>query len=426
MRRRFPPAPPTRTASVDLRSTTLPNGMRVISERVPYAMSVAVGIWINAGSRHDTISGTAHCLEHMVFCRSAMHTEAQRSRLLDGIGAYANATTSKDYTCYFARGLAEHFSRLANLLVELVFAPAFTERDLERERRIIVEEIRSYLESPDEYIDETLDATLFGTHPLARPIAGTLESIQHITYADVVAFHRQHYRASAATVIVAGPLSHEQVVEQIEQAVTRWHSNATMETRGSTQKAPRPRTAKRQVLYVHAQQAHIAWGVYRRLPSRRERLELALLSMLLGESASSRLARRVREQNALAYAISSSLQEWSDGATLALYAATSMEHLKRTEEALRREIACLRREPPTQAELRRAKEQLNAELLLGAESTLDRIHMLAHLALVGREVEPVHETLAAFDHISIEDLCDLAWQLGQPDLWSSVVLMPKV
>lgn len=157
----------------------LSNGIRVISDKVPHVQTFALGIWVECGSRDDTLPGIAHMLEHVLFRRSQRYTGTERARLVESLGAYLNASTSKEQTCYYVRGLAEHVERLADLLIELVFAPAFTATDIEKERRIILEELRAYDDDPEEVVCDHLEAVLFGSHPGASDCGRGCECRTH-------------------------------------------------------------------------------------------------------------------------------------------------------------------------------------------------------------------------------------------------------
>ncbi|KXB97243.1 MAG: hypothetical protein AA908_08040 [Chlorobi bacterium NICIL-2] len=399
--------------------TELPSGLRVITDTVPYARTVALGVWVECGSRHDTSAGIAHMLEHVLFRRSRRTSGMARSRRVEELGAYLNASTSKELTCYDVRGLAEHLEQLVDILFELVFAPAFTPRDVEKERAIIAEEIRSYEDDPEEVVCDALDELLFGSHPLAHPIAGTLDSVAQITASDLEAFHRTWYVGSRCAVIASGPIEHHALVEIVERALERW--SVPSGTRPMSSTPPRRRSPQRRILPRTFQQAHCALGIRVVGAQHPSRHGLAVLNVLWGDSSSCRLYRRVREQRALAYNVYSTLQLWSDCGELTIYAGTHPDRVAATLDAITDEIARLGTAAPTAAEFRRAQQQLRASLVMSTESLSARMHALARMVLEEKRLEPIEAGIESIENTTLEQVQSLAASISDPSQWSVVV-----
>ncbi|MCX8050687.1 MAG: insulinase family protein [Chlorobi bacterium] len=420
MRKRLPSHQMRRAASTMPQCTTLSNGIRVVTDQVPFVRSVALGVWLDCGSRDDTLPGTAHVLEHVVFRRSRRYSGTERSRVVESLGAYLNAATTKEQTYYYVRGLAEHFERLADVLVELAFAPAFTRADVEKERRIVAEEIRSYDDDPEEVVCDRLDELLFGSHPLARPIAGTLETLGEITPAVLADFHRQQYIGHRCVVVASGPLEHERVVEVVARLAERWNVPAGS-TSAATDRPPRKRPPRRVRIERTFQQAHCAFGIRTDGARSKERHALALLNVLLGDSASSRLYRRVRERRALAYAVYSSLQLWSDCGELTVYAGIKTDRTDEAIAAIEDEIARLASVPPTAAEFSRARQQLRSSLLMSTESLSARMHAIAHMVLVEGQLQPLEAIVSAVEDVTLDEVRQVAHRYGKVEQWSQVL-----
>jgi len=399
--------------------TELPVGVRVITDTVPHVRSVALGIWIECGSRHDTIPGIAHMLEHLVFRRSQRTSGTARSRRIESLGAYLNASTSKELTCYYVRGMAEHVPKLVDILFELVFAPAFTDRDVEKERAVIIEEIRSFEDDPEEVVCDALDQLLFGRHPLAHPIAGTHASVFRISPEALYDFHRAWYVGTRCAVIASGLIEHNTLVDLTSQALERWNVRSGIAL-GSV-RPPRSQSPKSRTFTRSFQQAHCALGI--RIPGAQhvDRHAYALLNVLFGDCSSCRLYRHIREQRALAYSVYSTLQLWSDCGELIVYAGTHPDNVDETLDTLTSELVRLRTVPPTAAEFHRAKQQIRSSLVMNTESLSARMHTLARMVLEERSLEPIETSIESIQHVTLEQVQTLAHQLSNPSDWSVVI-----
>ncbi|MCX7937175.1 MAG: insulinase family protein [Chlorobi bacterium] len=420
MRKRTTPLFRTPSVSHAPECTVLPNGMRIVTDTVPHARSFALGIWITCGSRNDTIPGIAHMVEHVLFRRSQRYSGMERAHRVESLGAYMNASTSKELTWYYVRGLAEHFEPLADMLVELVYAPRLTKRDVQTERRIIVEEIRSYDDDPEEVVCDVLDTLLFGTHPLSHPITGTVETVERITLEDIESFHRAWYTGVSSAIVVSGPFEHSSVVECIERIIARWQIPQGIDNH-AVSPSPPLLPPQQKVIQRSFQQVHCAFGIRTSGAQSPDRHALAMLNVLLGDSVSSRLYRRLRERRGLAYTVYSSLQLFSDCGELVLYAGTRPDKLDTTVAAIVEEIERLQTIPPTTAEFRRAREQVRASLVMSTESLSARMHAIARMLLEERSLEPLDAIVAAIERTTIEQLHTVAAQLSTPEAWSRVL-----
>ncbi len=403
------------------KQTVLSCGIRLITDYVEHVRTVALGIWVDCGSRNDTIPGIAHMLEHVLFRRSVRYAGTERTRVAEMLGAYLNASTSKEVTAYYVRGLAEHAERLADVVAELVFAPAFTERDVEKERDVIIEELRAYDDDPEEVVCDQLDRVLFGRHPLAHPIAGSIESVRRIGVADLSAFYKQWYTAANSAIIISGPIRHDEAVAMFERVLSRWRPLASAGAH-SQQRPPRRRGTGSRVRIDRAfQQAHCAFGIQTPGAQSTQRHAYALLNILLGDSASSRLYRRLREHRGLAYTVYSSLQLFSDCGELLIYAGIRPDRAAEAIAAIEAELERLGRQPPTATEFRRARQQLRASLLMSTESLSARMHAIARMLFEENTLEPLDAIATAIEQTPLEQVCDLARQLSDTEKWSLVL-----
>ncbi|RYD06797.1 hypothetical protein N752_02355 [Desulforamulus aquiferis] len=195
----------------------LPNGVRILSQQVPHVRSVALGIWVDVGSRDesDSTAGISHYIEHMLFKGTHNRTAKQIAEELDAVGGQLNAFTTKEYTCYYAKVLDEHFGLAVDILTDMLFNSKIDEQDVEREKNVILEEIKMYEDAPDELVHDMFAKTIWSGHPLGRPIIGTTETVSSFTFEDLRSFMKSNYTPHRLVISVAGNVSHQQVVEKL-------------------------------------------------------------------------------------------------------------------------------------------------------------------------------------------------------------------
>ncbi|MCS6966849.1 MAG: insulinase family protein, partial [Candidatus Kapabacteria bacterium] len=289
----------------------LPNGIRIIAEHIPSAYSVALGVWVLAGSRDEdpSFNGLAHLLEHLVAGYSQRHTSRQLAFAFERLGTEVNAYTTKEAVCYSAQTLRPHVPQVMKLIATQLMHPRLTKHLLERERRVIAEEILTYADDPEEVLYEQAETLLLGNHPLGMPIAGTPESLQRIALEDVATFHSRFYVGERILVTIAGDV----VPEEAATAVAYAFGNIPQLREPLPPRfPPAPQPAQERTLQRPLHQAHILFA--RLLPkmSPNERSAVTLLNFLLGEGWGSRLYQRIRERSGLVYTIASELEWFSD------------------------------------------------------------------------------------------------------------------
>jgi len=401
----------------------LPNGVRVVIDHVPSLDTAAVGFWIKAGTRDEPRgkAGVAHMVEHTSFRRTRTRTSRRIARDFENLGAYANAYTTKEETCYYVRTLSDHLRPVLNTLAEIVVAPVFEASDVEKERSIITEEIRSYEDEAEEYIFDLAEQHLFGRHPLGMPIVGTTDSVHGLTAEDLAAFHHQRYHAGSVVVTASGNVQPVAFLELVHQATLHLTPKRPVRRRSS----PPILAPAEQIVPWNSQQSHVLWHTATAGYLSSERAALTLLNVIVGDGMSSRLNVRIREANGIAYTIYSQLQLFTDVGMFAIYAGMDERNISRGQRMIESELSKLRNAGIRPSELKRAKEQVRATRIMSLESLTSRMNLLGKGMLdEGRPEDP----FAAIDEVqavSLDEINALAHRVCDPDRWHRLILRPQ-
>ena len=397
---------------------TLANGLRVLVEPRP-DRPLSLGIWARLGSRDEPAerAGITHFLEHMVFKGTTRRTAFQISEEIDALGGYLNAVTSKEYTAYYVDVLPEHLEDALDVLADLVRNPLFRPEDIEREKGVVLEEIRMQEDDPQDRVFELFSERLWdGDHPLARPITGRAETVSRFTRDDLLERFAL-YDAERLFVVAVGGVEPERVYKAVE---------AQLGDLGVAPKALPGRTPPTPRGGLHLedrdlQQAHVCLGTAGVGQHDPRRYALELLNAILGGGMSSRLFKRIREELGLAYAVVSSASYFSDCGSFVIYLGTEPKNAPQAVEICREEIEKLVQEPVPPDELERAKEKLKGNLLLGLEGSHARMMRLGISEIYGTH-RPLDEVLARLRAVTAEDVQRLAQDVfGRNELLLAVV-----
>jgi predicted Zn-dependent peptidase len=384
--------------------TRLPAGLRVVTEAVPGAASVALGFYIGTGSRDEPteLAGASHFLEHLLF----KGTEARGARALaeavDAVGGDLNAYTAHEHTAFHARLPAAELALGLDVLSEVVWEPALRPADVDSERAVILEELAMEEDTPDDRVLTLLAEALFPDHPLGREVLGTRASIEAIGRDDVAAFHRRWYRPANVVVAVAGAVEHEEVVEGV-RARLRGADGGEVPERTPPATGARPRA----VLRRRAEQAHLALGVRGLSREDPDRYALAVANQILGGGTASRLFQSVREERGLAYSVHSWVDAHVDAGALVAYAGTAVEHLGEVLALLDAGLRDLT-EGVTDDEVRVAAGYLAGSTVLALEDPGSRMARIGELQLTTGSVPPVDRALAGYRAVTPDDVVRVA------------------
>jgi predicted Zn-dependent peptidase len=391
-----------------MRATRLANGIRIVSEELPALGSVTVGIWVENGSRYERAeqAGISHFLEHLFFKGTARRTAAQIAEEIDAVGGVLNAFTGKEYTCYYAKVLDEHLPLALDLLSDVFTKSLFAEDEIDRERSVIVQEISQIEDTPDDHVHELFTQAFWADHPLARPIAGTAETVAGLRRAEFVGFLGERYRPDRIVVAGAGNLRHETLVDAVAT-----HLGPLA---GRTAPVDGPPPVAHGGLLVHEkdlEQVHLCLGGPGISQHDEDRYPAHLLSSALGGGMSSRLFQEIRERRGKAYTVYSFLSSYCDSGYSGVYVGTSPEWVREVVDCVRQETARVAREGLRPEELARVKTQMKGGMQLGLETSDSRMSRLAKNEIYyGRDV-PIAEVAARFDAVTNDDVVRVANRL---------------
>lgn len=404
------------------RRTVLPSGLTVIGEHVDSVRSVSIGVWVRVGARHESPpeAGMSHFLEHMVFKGTKTRDAYELALSLESVGGHLDAFTGREVTCFDARALDEHVDRSIEVLADLVLHPRLEPADVEKEKKVVLDEIHTYEDTPDERIHDLFADVVWAGHPLGNRILGTRESVDSFTRDDVARYHARRYGAANLLLAIAGCFDWDHFLDQVSLRFRDVAGGVPPEGSGV---GPNGREVVHHVKDL-AQQ-YLCIGA-RGLPSQHpDRHALVVLSTLLGGGMSSRLFQRVREQEGLAYSVYTYADFYRDAGIFCAGMNVQPEHGRRAVALTLEEFERVIREGVPQAELDSVKAQLKGSLLLGLESTSNRMHRIARNELYEGRFIPVDELVSRVDRVSSSDVQRVAFEVIARDRLSLVALGPS-
>jgi predicted Zn-dependent peptidase len=388
----------------NIRKKELPGGLGVFSEPLEEATSVSLGVWIRAGSRdeRDELAGITHLMEHMLFKGTPDMNALQVAQAFESIGAQENAATGEEYTVLYARFLPEHLGRALDIMSDMVLRPTLA--DLEREREVIVEEIRMYEDRPDQMADEYLSSLIFHDDPLGRPIIGSAETVRGVDLDTLRTFHEGTYTAPNVFVVAAGKLDREELERMVGKKFSDLPQGEPFVREAS------PRSPESRFFYKHkdTEQYHVSLGSLGIPAKSEDRYAMAALNNVLGGGMSSRLFQEVREKRGLAYAVYSYHQGYSDAGAIKTYVGSTTANVEKAVRVISEQLQRIQEEPVPEEELDRTKQQLKSSTLLALESTAARMNRIGRSVITGTELLTPEEIAARIEAVTAEDLGRLA------------------
>lgn len=391
-----------------------------MTEAMPSVRSASLGFWIGTGSRAETDAqaGLSHLLEHLLFKGTAKYASLQIDQIFDGMGAELNAGTGKETTSVYARVIDQHVPEALDVMTDMVFHPTLS--DVDSERAVILEEIAMYEDDPQEKVFDVLGEAVFGAHPFGRAIIGRASVIAETPLAEIASFHASRYVPSNIVIAAAGAVDHDRFVEMVSER-TADLSNGVM--RAPDQLAP-DAGARRRFERKDTEQYHVCLGGPGLSRHDERRFALRILDTIFGGTSSSRLFQEIRERRGLAYAVYSFASAYQDVGQVGLYLGTRAENLREAMDVVGTELARLRDEPVTAAELERAKENLKGRVVLALESTGARMNRLGSEVLAAAPLLSLDEVMERIESVSIEDLGALVAELWAPEHLSAAGIGP--
>ncbi|WP_088012913.1 M16 family metallopeptidase [Gottfriedia acidiceleris] len=383
---------------------TCKNGVRVVIENISTVRSVALGVWIKTGSCNETseLNGVSHFLEHMFFKGTKTRNAKEIAESFDSIGGQVNAFTSKEYTCYYAKVLDTHADYALEVLGDMFFNSTFDEGELEKEKNVVLEEIKMYDDTPDDLVHDLLSKVMYETHPLGYPILGTEETLKSFNGDTLRQYMKDFYTPDQVVISIAGNID-ESFIKRVEDLFGNYEGkkkdvNFGIPTIHYGQIARKKET----------EQAHLCVG-YRGLELGHSDLyPLIALNNILGGSMSSRLFQDVREQRGLAYSVFSYHSAYQDSGTVAIYAGTGKSQLNQLFETIQETLKVLKADGITEKELNNCKEQLKGNLMLGLESTNSRMSRNGKNELMLGNHRTLDEVIQLIDGVTIDKVNEIA------------------
>jgi predicted Zn-dependent peptidase len=399
----------------------LPTGERVISEHVPSVRSVSIGFWIGTGSRDETDAraGVSHFLEHLLFKGTGRHSAQEIAEIFDGLGGELNAATSRETTLVYARVPDDRLEPALDVMVGMVYDPAFDDVDAERE--VVLEEIAMVEDNPQDLIHDVVAEAVFGGHPLGRPVIGRAEVISSVTRRALATYHRAAYAHDNVVVAAAGNVTHERVLRLLEERLPRTQTPERRARKAFTRvPAPGYRFQRRQT-----EQYHVCLGAPGVSRRDERRFAASLLDSIVGGSASSRLFQEIREKRGMAYSIYSFASQYSDAGQVGLYLGTREENLVPCLEIVARELGDVAGGNVRPGELERAKENLKGRMLLSMESTSNRMSRLGKSLITDAELLSLEEIVERVEAVTPDDIAALAADVLRLDRLSAAGIGPS-
>ena len=389
----------------NIKREVLPNGLTILTEEMQHIRSVSIGIWVKTGSRHEDplVNGISHFLEHMVFKGTTGRTAADIARQMDSIGGNMDAFTAKECICFNVKVLDEHMPIALDVLSDLVLNPVFDISDITRERGVILEEIKMDEDNPDYLVHEIFTQNFWKDHPLGKPILGTKETVRKFEQSSLRDHATRYFSPTNLIISAAGSLDHQGFVELVKEKFSH-----LSKAKNGFHEAP-PQTVYRIVMRnkKSLEQVQICVGVPSHPISHEQRYSSYLLNTLLGGGMSSRLFQNIREQQGLVYAIFSELNPYRDTGCLSVYAGTSRQSAAKVVESIVKEFRAIK-QPVSDDELRRAKDQLKGSLMLSLESSSARMSNLARQEMYFDRFLGLDEIIERIEAVTKEDLLEMA------------------
>jgi predicted Zn-dependent peptidase len=397
----------------NIRRTVLPNGLIVLTERMEYLRSVAMGVWVKSGSRCETadLNGISHFVEHMLFKGTRSRSAQRIAREMDSIGGNLDAFTSKETICFNVKSLSDHVPIALDILTDLVMNPTFALPDIERERGVILEEIKIDEDNPDVLVHELFTQSFWKGHPLGKPILGTTETVGRLGQQQFFSYHGGCFHGGNMIVSAAGNLDHDRFTAAVAEKFSPLPGGEAVRELSAPEPSARILLQNKKAL----EQVQICLGVPAPPITDENRYTTLILNTVLGGGMSSRLFQTIREERGLAYSIYSDLSPYRDTGNLCVFAGTSAGKALQVVDLIVAEFRSLKQTPIGDEELTRAKDQVKGNILLGLESSNSRMANLARQEMYFRKFFSADEIIARVDLVDAGHLQAMAQRLFNPD-----------
>lgn len=412
----------------NIKITQLPNGIKVISEKITQIKSFSLGFWFNVGSRdeNESNSGISHFLEHMFFKGTKKRTAKKIAEEIESLGGYLNAFTSKEHTCFYGRGLAQHINQTFEVLADMIQNSVFDPSEIEKESRVVIDELYDIEDSPDELIFDKFESNTFAGNSLGLPIIGTEKNLKSFTQKDLKKYVKEYYTFDNFYIVASGNVSHSNLLRLVDKYIKK-------DLRSTSKKERELKLQPATDLFVEkeTQQVHYIIGRPTYGTKDKKRICVNVLSNILGEGSSSRLFQKIREENGIAYQINTFLNSFYDISTFGVYLSTNENSVHKAQSLIFEEIEKIKSKKVSEKELNRAKEYLIGNMLMSLESTTNRMLRIAQSMIYFNKIKSVDETIRKIQSVTAEEIREIANEIfdttnnvGNSNL-TRVILSPK-
>ena len=383
--------------------TVLSNNLRIVTNDMKERDSISIGIWVGAGGRYedDKLKGAAHFLEHIVFKGTKHYSCEAIKEKIEGVGGSLNAFTSEEYTCYFAKIPAKHLERTFDVLSDMVYQPLISKKDVDKERGVILEEIKMYHDLPQHFVLDILDSLMWPNHPLGKSIIGSFDTISKMSFNDLRKFHQEYYFPGNVVVAATGHLNHEHLVSVVRKKSAKYKAFGEVDCKEAenSQEKSKVKFFKKDI-----EQMHLALGIFGLENDHKDRHAFQFLNIILGANMSSRLFDEVREKRGLAYAISSSTKFLRDTGLFLIRAGVDNKKLVKAIDVILKQVKKITYEEVLKDEFIRARDYYMGQLLLGLEDTLEHMFWIGESTVALNKIRSLNDILKEVEKVTIADI----------------------
>lgn len=389
-----------------VKTTTLDNGLRIITDDIPGIHSATIGLWVEVGARYESpeVNGISHFLEHMAFKGTTTRTAKQIAEEVESVGGHLNAYTSKENTAYHARVLENDVPLAVEIIADIIQNSTFDPKEVNRERHVILQEIGQTHDTPDDIIFDYLQETAFPNHPLGRPILGSPDNVRHIQQGDLKAYMTKEYSASRMVFAATGAVNHEKIVELCQKHFSQLSNHQTKSYEKSSYQGGHFYQSRK------LEQVHLVLGFESYPYGHPDFYPTAVFSSLLGGGMSSRLFQEVREKRGLVYSVYSFNSAFRDSGIFGIYAGTGEAQVEELLPTIRDVLKDFT-QTLEDKEIARSKAQLKAGILMSLESTSNRCEQLAQQMMIYKRPVPPQEIIEKVNAVTRENLIEVAQKL---------------
>ncbi|MBN1405839.1 MAG: insulinase family protein [Candidatus Omnitrophica bacterium] len=406
------------------KTSKLNNNLTVITDRMPNMHSMTLGLWVKTGGRYepDNLQGISHFLEHMLFKGTKTRNYKQIKEEIEGVGGIFNAFTSEEYTCYYIKIVSKYLERAIDVLSDMLINSTFENKEIDKERNVIVEEIRMYMDLPNQYVHELLDALLWPEHPLGRSLLGTFDTVGRIKRNDLIGYMDKYHAPLNITAVACGDIEHDNVIGLLKKHFRHKGSGEgySFKKVKIAQKMPQINLYDKDTA-----QTHICLGTHAATRLSPQRYAQGILNLILGGNMSSRLFNEVREKRCLAYEIASGTKEFIDTGSLFIHAGVDTHKAAEAVSVIISELVKLKEKYVEKEELVRAKEYFKGQLLMGLEDTMSNMLFLGEQATSIGKILTKDEIIAQIEKVTLSDVKKTAKALFANNSLNMAVIGPK-